>query len=1000
MRQFFHFSFRNAILFLFIFAFGCTGRQSDKPISELSEKRFANPPLETRPGALWTWLNGYVKPAQITKELEEMKAKGMRGAIIWDLGSLSDPKKIIPQGPAFLGKESLEAINHAIDEATRLGLELGLVASSSWNAGGSWVSPENGSKELRWSELKVQGPSLFSDTLTLPCKKSVNHFDVAVLAIPYSANKLIEKQSGSVDLTGKMNSQGKLEWNVPAGTWTILRFVCNNTGQNLMCPSPNSKGLMIDHLSEVAVENHLNYMMDQLKVGRKDFGSLKLLMFDSYELDEATDWTGKFAKEFRKENGYNPVSYLPALAGQIIETPEMTKRFLHDYTKTVSNVIINDHFKTAKELLNKNGLSLLAEGGHGGSARVDPLKAMGAADIPMGEFWNHMQFWVVKEAASAAHIYGKKFVNAESLTGWRHWQDGPFGYKRLFDVALCAGLNQVTFHTFAHNPPEAGLPGFAYHAGEHFNVNSTWWNYSKPMLDYMARCSYLLQQGKFVADVSLYYGDEAPNYVPSRRIDPGIQSKYDSTKCLHCGRPRPIEIASIGLGYDYDYVNEEVILSRMSVENGNIVLPDGMNYRVLALPDREAISLEVLNQIEKLVKAGATVIGRKPVRSVSLKDYPACDDRVRKLADAIWGNCNGETIKEHKYGKGRIIWNIPLREILTGMNILPDFTVENMPDKDQHIDYIHRRTDKEEIYFVSNSALNWEEVICKFRVDQHKIPFFWNADNGTVEKCKVFESGDGFIRIRLKMPPVGSVFVVFKESGMSDHITRIDKNSVGQPVNDPLVSAWEDIEILTDDKKGIQTRAWSAGSYTMTSEKGTISKIVVDTVPDKIAIETPWEIRFPEGWGAPSQISMNRLTDWTESKDQGVKYFSGTARYSNEFTIPDHLINRKFALFLDLGEVKEVAELRINGKELGILWKKPFRIDITDFVKAGENNIEIAIANLWNNRIVGDYCMNLDPGFTRTNVKRKFSAKTPLLSSGLLGPVVIYPALNVWSPKQ
>ena len=1000
MRQIFLFFIRITMLFPLLLAAGCSADHQEQSLDVLSEQNFANPPLDARPGALWTWLNGYVKLNQITKELEEMKAKGMRGAIIWDLGSLADPMKIIPAGPAFLGKESLEAINHAIDEASRLGLELGLVASSSWNAGGSWVGPEDGSKELRWSELKVHGPSQFSDTLPLPKRISKNFYNVAILAVPDSNNMLIEKQPASITLTRKVNSDGRLVWDVPQGEWTIFRFVCNNTEQNLMCPSPNSKGLMIDHLSDIAVERHLTYMIDKLKEGRNDLGSLKVLMFDSYELDEATDWTGEFVKEFINEHGYNPISYLPALTDRIIQTPEITERFLHDYKKTVGNLIVKDHFKKATELLNKNGLKLLAEGGHGGSARVDPLKALGAADIPMGEFWNHTQFWVVKEAASAAHIYGKKYVNAESLTGWQHWKDGPFGYKRLFDVALCAGLNQVTFHTFAHNPPEAGLPGFGYHAGEHFNVNSTWWNYSKPMLDYMSRCCYMLQQGQFVADVCLYYGDEAPNLVPSRRIDPAIQPRYDSTRCLHCGRPRPNEVASIGTGYDYDYVNEEVILSRMKVENGLIILPDGMNYRVLALPDRETISLDVLKQIEKIIKAGATVVGRKPLRSVSMKNYPECDDQVRKLADKIWGECNGETIKEHKYGKGKIIWNIPLRDVLSEMQISPDFTAENIINKDQHIDYIHRRTDKEEIYFISNSSLNWEEVVCKFRIDNKKTPFLWNPDAGTIEKCNVFETGDGYIKILLRMPPAGSVFVVFKEIGLTENITRIDKESIAKSVNGTLESEWGNIEILTNNEKGIDTRIWSPGSYILKSGGGKTTKIKVDSLPDKILIDSPWVIRFTEGWGAPPQIVVNKLTDWTESRDKGIKYYSGTANYSNEFTIPKYLLMGNYSLFLDLGEVKEVAELKINDEELGILWKKPFRIEITDFVVPGKNTIKLAVANLWNNRIVGDYVMNLDPGFTRTNVKRKFNAKTPLLSSGLLGPVVIYPALKVAYTKQ
>ena len=430
MQKPFHFIIRLAILVPLILQTGCNQKQPELPPTELSEQKFADPPLDARPGALWPWLNGYVDHQQITKELEEMKAKGMRGAIIWDIGSLSDPEKIIPDGPSFFGKESLVSINHAIDEATRLGLELGLFASSSWNAGGSWISPDNGSRELKWSRIDITGPVQFSDSLPLPEKLTANHFDVAVLAVPNTDNKLIEKQNSPVDLTERMNLQGMLTWDVPAGNWTILRFVCNNTGQNLMCPSPNSNGLMIDHLSDVAVEKHLTYMIDKLKEGRKDLGALKYFMFDSYEVDEATDWTGEFIPEFIAEHGYDPVPYLPALAGWIKDTPGITERFLHDYRKTVSNLIIRDHFKKGKEILNKNGLLLLAEGGHGGSARVDPLKALGAADIQMGEFWNHTQFWVVKEAASAAHIYGKKYVNAESLTGWQTLAGRPLWLQK------------------------------------------------------------------------------------------------------------------------------------------------------------------------------------------------------------------------------------------------------------------------------------------------------------------------------------------------------------------------------------------------------------------------------------------------------------------------------------------------------------------------------------------------------------------------------------------
>ena len=405
---------------------------SEPARAELSQAAFSNPPIEARPSALWPWLNGNVDPQEITRELEEMKDKGMRGAIIWDVKALINPGDIVPTGPRFLGPESVSYIHHAMDEASRLGLELGLFASSSWNAGGTWIGPENASKALRWSAIAVEGPREFSEILPVPEKARGLFEDVAVLALPDESNKTVDGPGVPLRLDGQLAADGRLTWKVPAGKWRILRFVDANTGETLNCPSPNSVGLIIDHLSAKAVEKHLDYIVDTLLAGRKNLDPLKVLMFDSYEVHPADDWTPGFIAKFVERHQYDPVPWLPVLAGWTVGSEDQAHRFLHDYHKTVSDLIAEEHFARAREILNKRGLLLLAEGGHGGHARVDPLKALGAADIPMGEFWNHSKNWVTKEAASAAHIYGKRLVNAETFTGWQNWQDGPAGYKRLY----------------------------------------------------------------------------------------------------------------------------------------------------------------------------------------------------------------------------------------------------------------------------------------------------------------------------------------------------------------------------------------------------------------------------------------------------------------------------------------------------------------------------------------------------------------------------------------
>jgi hypothetical protein len=932
--------------------------------AQLSQEEFRNPPIQARPSALWTWLNGHVDHKQITRELEEMKAKGMRGAIIWDLGALSDPDKIIPAGPEFLGPESLKSIHHALDEAERLGLEMGIIAASSWNSGGTWITPVNASKALLWSETKVKGPSEFSEVLPLPEKAGKHFEDVAVLAVAVGSNKRLR-------LDDRLSADGRLNWQVPDGDWSILRFIRNNTGEFLNCPSPNSRGLVIDHLSRDATDAHINHMLDTLSKGRSGFGSLKVLMLDSYEVRPATDWTPDFIKAFSEHHGYDPVPWLPVLTGLTLESKDLSDRFQHDYRKTVSDLLVEDHYARSRELVNRRGLQLLAEAGHGGHARVDPLKALGAADIPMGEFWNHRKNWVTKEAASAANTYGRKLVNCESFTGWQNWQDGPAAYKRLLDVALCAGLNQVTFHTFAHNPPEAGLPGFAYHAGEHFNVNSTWWPYAAPMLADMSRACHMLQQGRFVADVCVYYGDEAPNLVPARRIAPTIKSQWSDDKCAHCGRLQPVDIRSLGHGHDYDYVNEEVLLERMRVRDGRLVLPDGMNYRLLVLPDREAISSAVLRRVGEWVDAGATVSGRRPLRSNSLKGYPDSDREVRELAIKIWGACDGETVKSANYGKGRVFWNVPLDKVLEEMKIAPDFTVENLENKHREIDHIHRETENEDIYLVANTTLEHQSAICRFRVAAGRVPSFWQAEDGSVKPCHVYASGDGFVRLPIELPPASSVFVVFREDERADHLVRLDQTGGA-------------IEVTAMDAKTITAVAHLSGSYAYRTAKGHAGAIKVD-VPADIIIDGSWKLVFPPDSGAPREVTMDTLIDWTMSPNPEVRYFSGTATYQKTFTLPD--MSAEGCVTLDLGAIREVAAVRVNGKDAGILWKQPFRAEIGHLLEKGENHLEIVVTNLWNNRIVGDLQPDSKQAFTRTNIKSKFSAKSPLLPSGLIGPV-------------
>ena len=952
--------------------------------------RFLDPPLSARPAAYWAWLNGNVSLPQLTRELEEMKDKGLSGAYIFDVGA-RDPEGIIPPGPAFMGPESVRAIGHAIREATRVGLELGFVTSSSWNAGGPWVTPNDASMGLYHSETIVEGPVRFSQVLPFPSVPKntprrrngfpVYYKDIAVLAFPRTTQQLIEDVTSVIDLTNRVDKSGRLTWDVPSGKWAIMRSVCANTGQGLAIPSPRSHGLVIDHFRAEATEMHFQYLIDRLlaELGSFEDTALKYMYLCSYEL-RGLMWTPNFIQEFQKRRGYDMTPYLPVLFGCTVQTKEMTERFRYDFDKTLGDLIVDGFYGKARQVSNRHGLLLCAEAGGPGppthNVPVDALKALGALDIPRGEFWNKHTIWVVKETACASHIYGKRIVDMEAFTSWRHWQDGPFELKPLADRAMCGGTNHFTLHTFAHNPPEAGLPGWVYHAGTHINVNLVWWPKAKPFIDYLSRCSHLLQEGLFVGDVCYYYGDQAYNFVPPRHVDP-----------------------SLGYGYDYDVANAEVILTRMDARDGKVVLPDGMSYELLVLPDRDDMDWEVLQKLERLVRAGATVVGPKPSRSNGLTDYPHRDERVRNLANRLWGTCEGDKVKEHAYGKGEIIWGRRLCEVLRDRGIGPDFRFISR-NEGTDLDYIHRRTKDEDIYFVSNKNMRWEEVDCIFRVTG-KTPELWMPDTGEMRRQAVYDSVEGGTKVPLRLPPAGSVFVVFREKAGRDHIISVSRDDTRVfPVSPGVPQELPSIEVLPREDNEVELLAWKGGRYVLETVRGGRIEARVRDVPPAWDITGPWEVRFPEGWGAPPSKVFPKLVSWTDDAEDGVKYFSGIAAYYKEFDIPRELLEADKHVVLDLGRVRVVADAYLNGKHLGVLWKPPFRLDITHAAKRGKNRLVVEVANLWSNRLTGDARSPKGKRYCRTNMKNALTwsspwKETPLLESGLLGPVRLFTARKI-----
>ena len=544
-----------------------------------------------------------------------------------------------------------------------------------------------------------------------------------------------------------MDAEGNLTWDVPAGRYRVVRYVCANTGQPMISSSASSNGPMIDHFNPEATEVHLRYFIDKLtaELGPLDKTALRYLYTDSYEV-RGELWTPRLLEEFRRRVGYDMRPFLPVLDGHTVVDSETTARFRFDYDKLLSDLIIEGHYAKGKEVANRHGLGFVAEAAGPGqpihNCPFESLKSSGALDVPRGEFWhNHTGkdaelLQVVKGVAAASHIYEKTFVEAESFTSVWLWQERLADLRPTADRAFCEGLNRIYFHTFPHTPRAAGKPGWVYSFGTQISETQPWWPHVGPFMDYLARTSFLLQQGVFVGDVLYYYGDQAPNFVPAKHVDP-----------------------SLGRGFDYDVTNSDVLLHRLAVQGGRLVLPGGGSYAVLALPDDERMDPAVLAKIEELVAAGATVVGRKPTRAYGLADRESADAFVRERAERLWGEVDGAAVKERAVGLGRVVLGKDLRTVLSERGIGPDVTAEG--GADAHLDFIHRRTGDADLYFVRNTSDQAIDAEVRFRSTRPRVER-WDAVDGQTIALAARAQGPASA-VRLRFEPSDSFFVVFRD---------------------------------------------------------------------------------------------------------------------------------------------------------------------------------------------------------------------------------------------
>jgi len=954
------------------------------------ESLFTNPPTTTRPYVWWHWMGSNFSKSGITKDLEAMKAMGIGGATIFNLSSavqeshaptLNNPwPEQTYRSPAYW-----EALRFAASEAQRLGMEIGLHNSVGYSTtGGPWINEERSMQQLVWSETTIVGGDEKNPIVLLKPKfKPFNGWggtgrvlsfykDVVVLAIPAEKTNLTAKDV--LNLTAQFDATKGLSWKAPKGEkWIVYRMGHASTGRSPH-PVPDDvigKTLEADKMSAEQSVFHWNQVLEPVKqhLGEYLGKSFKHMLIDSYEAGNQS-WTPKFKEEFIQLKGYDPTPWLLTLGQtitqdskntkrRIFESDEITKRFEWDFNDVVNKLFMNNGFKIGKKMLNENNLSLQWEP-YGGPFNSQQGAAM--ADLPMGEFWTHSKGSINGNIPGAAAAAGKTVVGAEAFTSTpakSKYTEDPAFLKLSTDGAFSSGVNRLILHHWVHQPfddkyqPGMGMGWW----GTHFSRYQTWAQSGKAYFDYMTRCQALLQ-----------YGERVSDYLCVENLK----------------------------GYADVLSVNDFLESDIKIKDGRVVLPSGRSYPFILFSNSTVLP-EVARKIKELVANGATIVSPKPQKSPSLTNYPTCDEELKAISDEVWGK--GST---SKFGKGTI--STDLEEVKKRFNITPDYIVSKA-SKANEIKLAHRNGNDKDIYFVANMDSVAQSFSVSFRVSG-KQPEIWNAEDGTMRKAAVWSDKDGRTTVNLKLNGVQSAFVIFQKTVESiDHLVDV---KVEGSKNDWNVTANSNGVASIQSADTINAKA----VYASGNEKS------ISIKPEKTKdISTGnWGVTFVPKLGASFQRTFAELIDFSKSTDKEVMYFAGTATYKKTIKISAKEIATGKRIVLDLGEMNDLAQVKINNSEKGTLWYPPFKVDITDALRSGKNTLQIAVTNNWANRLIGDekepadFDWGLDRGdrgramksypdwFLKNEARPSQGRKTftiwyyhrnnsPLQPAGLVGPV-------------
>ena len=811
-----------------------------------------------------------------------------------------------------------------------------------------WRVVLSGERELPLDELKLSAAYRIGNWTSksfFSFRHLMKFSEIETYENTAPASDIIKKES-IINLTSRMNADGELDWKVPSGNWTILRFGYTPTGSEVRPAGAGAQGLENDKLSKRSLDVHWAQAIQPWLDDPETHDLFDTVHIDSFEAG-SQNWTPKMPEAFRERNGYDITPYLPVMIGRVVDSELDSERFLWDLRTTICDMVTENYFGHFRDLCHAAGKKSSLEA-YGDNGTLNVVSAAKTADLTMVE---NGGYYYTKMASSPAHLYGKKVITTEAFTvtsttsgtdfSTAFWELKPWG-----DSFFAAGANHIGYHVYTAQPYGDDIkPGLTLGtAGTHFNRGHTWWKEMPAFSTYLARSSYLLQQGRFVGDVLFFYGEGSPK-------------NYSFTK-LHSDAAY-----ALPRGYDCDFGDLDVLLTRITVKDGMLTTPDGLAYKILVVPNEsDAMTPQLVKRIGELVKAGATVMAPKPKFSPSLCKQPQADATIRKMAEEIWGACDGVQATEHAYGKGKILWGEPLVEVLLKENIEPavispvltGFHLDDHGTNMGHWKWIQRQLPEGDLFFVVNLTDKTETTEFSFRT-AGTSPQWFDAVTGKTRMLGEFKKTDGRISLQLEFAPRQSGFIFFAKK---------EKPAVGKNIQ-----KLETVKIL----------------------------------------EGAWEVSFDPEWGGPAKTSFPTLSDWSKNADDGIKYYSGRATYTKTFTMPTAETGKTY--YLELGTVKNLANVTLNSSRLGTVWCAPWHIEVEP--KPGKNVLEIEVVNLWVNRLIGDMKFDpigverhangtakrlpawLDGSIPRSKKRYTFSlynpwkADSPLQPSGLLGPVSI-----------